>query len=356
VTVTANGAQITVTGAEEVECAVSSDIRVGQAVHDFGSSCSHCCSKRIGRIYDARLDVDTAVIQLDPGKKYKAEIEQIGVVTGTHAVDDNDAMNPGGYPVKKRGRTTGLTNGNIDYLHADGNMHGDGVFHRHYTEAMKISGGGFSAPGDSGSAVLNSANEVVGLLFGGGTTTTYATPIQTIESELAVIVESATTANDVKTVPTPTPVHAMSMLPEHAAAAVPAAVPNFDWDRLHEAELEIAATPAGSEIMGAISKHIPETQALIQTNRKFAAAWRRYGGPLIVQAALRMAQARDQPLPRTIKGRPLLDCLRKIHAVLIKCASPELCWDLARYQQRIEASLTLSYSELIASLQVSGQE
>ena len=146
-TITANGAQITVNGAQEIECAISSDIRLGQAVHDFGSSCSHCCSKRIGRLYDARLDIDTAVILLDPGKKYKNEIEQIGVVTGTHAVDDNDVLNPTGYPVKKRGRTTGLTtNGNVDYLHADGNIGGVGVFHRHYTEAIKISGGRFSAP------------------------------------------------------------------------------------------------------------------------------------------------------------------------------------------------------------------
>jgi hypothetical protein len=359
VTAVANAEQITVNGAQEIECAISSDIRVGQAVHDFGSSCSHCCSKRIGRLYDARLDIDTAVVLLDPGKKYKNEVEQIGVVTGTHAVDDNDVMNPGGYPVKKRGRTTGLTtNGTVDYLHADGNIGGVGVFHRHYTEAIKITGARFSAPGDSGSAVLNAASEVIGLLFGGGTTTTYVTPIQTIESELDVVVESATAANDVKTVPAPTPVHQMTMLPESAVAtaATPPTVQTFDWDRLQETQQQIAATPVGSDIMEAVRKHIPETQELIRTNRKFAAAWRRYGGPLIVQAVLRMALARDQPLPRTIKGRPLPDCLGKIHDVLVRCASAELCHDVARYRHRIEASLTLTYPELIASLHVSGQE
>ena len=37
---------------------------------------------------DARLDIDTAVILLDGGKKYKnKEIEQIGVVTGARGRD-----------------------------------------------------------------------------------------------------------------------------------------------------------------------------------------------------------------------------------------------------------------------------
>jgi hypothetical protein len=358
VTVTANAAQITVAGAEEVECHVSSDIRVGQPVNSFGSSCSHCCSKRFGRVLDARLELDTAVIQLDPGKKYKAEVEGIGVVTGSHEVTGDEAM-PGTYAVKKRGRTTGLTNGTIDYLNADGNIGGEGVFHRHYTDAIKISGNNFSAPGDSGSAVLNSANEVVGILFGGGATTTYVTPIQTIASVLNVVVESATAPGNVQTVPTPASVHAMAMLPEGAQSeeiAIPAMPPQFDWDRLREAELEIAATPVGNEIIEKLRRHIPETQTLVLHNRRFAATWRRYGGPLIVQGALRMAQTQDQRLPQMIKGRPLMDCLRKIQEMLVKCASPELCRDLEQYQTRLESLLTLTYAELIFSLQALGQE
>jgi hypothetical protein len=216
-----------------------------------------------------------------------------------------------------------------------------------------VTGNGFSAEGDSGSAVLNLANEVVGILFGGGTTTTLATPIQTIANALGVIVETATIANDVRTVPTPA--HAMTMLPEGAMAAQ-AVTPEFDWGRLHEAELEIAATPRGSEIIGKVRKHIPETQALIRENRRFAATWRRYGGPLIVQGVLRMAQTQNQHMPATIKGRPLRDCLNKIHEVLVHCASPELCRDLAHYQEKLEMWLTLTYVELVATLQVSGQE
>jgi hypothetical protein len=353
-TATSAGAQITLTGSEEAECLVTSDTRVGQPVNSFGSSCSHCCNKQFGHIIDARLHMDTAVIQLEPGKKYKADIEGIGFVTGDHAVSDDEALNH--YAVKKRGRTTGLTNATVDYLHADGNI-GDKVFHRHYTDAMKVTGAGFSDHGDSGSAVLNSANEVVGILFGGATTTSLVTPIQSITADLDVIVETATQANDVKTVPKPVPVHAMSMLPEAAGANVaPNVAPDFDWDRLREVQEEITATAAGSDLLGTVRKHIPETQVLIRNNRRFAALWRRHGGPLIVQSILRMALSRDQKLPRTINGKPLLDCLKKIREALVRYASRELCDDLARYESTIERSLSLTYTELLATLQPAGTE
>lgn len=349
VTVTASGAKITVTGAEIVQCYISSDIRIGQPVNNFGSSCSHCCSRRFGRVLDARLEIDTCAIQLDGGKQYVAEIKDIGLVTGSYAITGADVATPGVYKVKKRGCTSGITNGTADYLNAEGNI-GDEVFHRYYTDAIKIAGNSFSIPGDSGSALLNSSNQVVGIVFGGSTIYGYATPIQTIEAALNVAIQSATITDPV-TVPDASGAHAMSMLPEKAAP-----VPEFDWQRLHEAELELKATPEGGEIMTAVRRHIPETQDLILRNRRFAATWRRYGGPLIVQAVLRMAQRRDEHLPQTIKGRPLLACLKKIQEMLDKCASPELCRDLTHYQSRLEAAMTMTYAELVHSLQTAVQE
>jgi len=346
VTVTASGAQVNVAHAELVRCAITSDIRVGQPVHNFGSSCSHCCNRRCGRILDARLELDVSLVQIDGGKKYVAEIKDIGLITGTHAIIGDEVL-LGNYAVKKRGRTTGVTNGTVDYLFAEGNLPNTrGVFHRFFDDAIKISNGAtgrFSAGGDSGSAVLNATNEVVGILFGGSTTFTYATPIQTIANALNVIVETATTTNPV-TVPMPAGAHARAALPEAAV------VPELDWDRLREAERELNATPEGNAIMASVRKHVPETQQLLRHNRRFAATWRRYGGPLIVQAVLRVAERRDEHLPPTIKGRPMLTCLHKIQAVLERCASSELCRDLARYQHRLETLLALTYEEVVASL------
>ena len=75
-----------------------------------------------------------------------------------------------------------------------------------------------------------------------------------------------------------------------------------------------------------------------------------------MQAVLRMAQRRDEHMPQTIKGRPLLACLKKIQEMLDKCASPELCRDLAHYRSRLESALAMTYAELVHSLQTAGQE
>jgi hypothetical protein len=83
---------------------------------------------------------------------------------------------------------------------------------------------------------------VVGILFGENNTYTYAVPIQTIETAMALAVETATNTSPV-TVPNAGGAHAMAMLPEKAAP-----MPEFDWQRLHEAELELKATPEGGEI------------------------------------------------------------------------------------------------------------
>jgi hypothetical protein len=346
-TITPDGPSITLTGVEDVRCAIASDIRAGQPVHDFGSSCSHCCSRRFGRIIDARLELDAALIQIDSGKQYVAEIKDIGLIAGAHTVSDDEVMS-GTYAVKKRGRTTGVTNGTVAWVNAEGNVgFTGGVFHRHFDGALKIvsnPGGPFSDEGDSGSAVLNANNEVVGILFAGGDESTQATPIQAITDTFGLLIASAKSTTPV-TVPKLAGAHAQAALSAEGDAVSPP-----DWARLREVEQELNATPEGTEILAAVRKHVPETQRLIRHNRRFAASWRRYGGPLIVQAVLRMAQRPDETLPKTIKGRPTLTCLRKIQEVLDRCASQELRSDLARHQPRIEASLALSYAELMTSL------
>ena len=70
-------ATVSVTGAQEIECEVSNDVRVGQDTNTFCSKCSKCCGNLIGVLIDARLDLDVALIQLNPAfvDKYRAEIQ-----------------------------------------------------------------------------------------------------------------------------------------------------------------------------------------------------------------------------------------------------------------------------------------
>src|SRR5262249_25656809 len=112
ITAAPSGSKIIITGAQVIECTISSDVRVGQPSNIFCSKCCWCCGRRIGRVTAARLDVDAALVQLDPGLKYKAEIENIGVVSGTYQVTEPDAIS-GRYQVRKRGWVTGLTTSGI---------------------------------------------------------------------------------------------------------------------------------------------------------------------------------------------------------------------------------------------------
>jgi hypothetical protein len=90
--------------------------------------------------------------------------------------------------VSKSGRTTGLTCSNIQSLNLTILVNYDAVcgatspaFTAYFTNQVTISGGTFSAGGDSGSLVVDtSTSRAVGLLYGGNSTSTVANPIQDV--------------------------------------------------------------------------------------------------------------------------------------------------------------------------------
>ncbi|MBA4062959.1 MAG: hypothetical protein C0501_04485 [Isosphaera sp.] len=89
--------------------------------------------------------------------------------------------------VFKVGRTTGLTRGTVTAVAVVlGPLGYDpgGCWFDDQFEVVGDNGTLFSDLGDSGAAVVNSAGEVVGLLFAGNGTHTYATPIRTVLTAL----------------------------------------------------------------------------------------------------------------------------------------------------------------------------
>jgi hypothetical protein len=91
-------------------------------------------------------------------------------------------------PVGKSGRTTGLTCSNIQSLNLTILVNYDAscgatspAFTAYFTNQVTIAGGAFSAGGDSGSLVVDTAtSRPIGLLYGGNTTSTVANPIQDV--------------------------------------------------------------------------------------------------------------------------------------------------------------------------------
>lgn len=138
---------------------------------------------RIGNVERAVLsiDVDGGISTIswydDAGA---AKIVEIGGVNGTYTVVPKDLP----YVVRKRGRTTRLRSGEIVALNYQGDRTDGWDFTgQDYIEAD----GGFAEPGDSGSAVVDSKNNVVGLLWGADKHfAAYSSPIAPVLQQLNV--------------------------------------------------------------------------------------------------------------------------------------------------------------------------
>jgi len=120
-------------------------------------------------------DVDAAIAEVRPGAVISTgEILDIGTISNT-------TLDPSiGLAVKKSGRTTGLTVGNISAVNVIVDIsYGSGKTAR-FTNQILITPGSFLAGGDSGSLMVedvNTAPQAVGLLFAGSSSVAIANPI-----------------------------------------------------------------------------------------------------------------------------------------------------------------------------------
>lgn len=121
--------------------------------------------------------VDAAIASpLNPAD-VKDEILNIGVPQGVAEAEL-------GMAIKKSGRTTGFTTGEIQQVDVTVNVqYGEG---RIATFTDQLMAGAMSQGGDSGSAVLDDHNNLVGLLFAGSDTSTILNRIQNVFSLLSV--------------------------------------------------------------------------------------------------------------------------------------------------------------------------
>ena len=121
--------------------------------------------------------VDAAIARpLNPAD-IKDEILNIGPIQGT-------VQGELGMAVKKSGRTTGFTTGEIQQVDVTANVqYGAGQIALFTDQLMA---GAMSQGGDSGSAVLDDDNRLTGLLFAGSDTTTIINRIENVFSALGI--------------------------------------------------------------------------------------------------------------------------------------------------------------------------
>ena len=121
--------------------------------------------------------VDAAIARPLNSVDVTKEILQIGTIQGSTAAEL-------GMAIKKSGRTTGLTAGIIEQVDVSVNVqYGQGQIAM-FTD--QLIAGAMSQGGDSGSAVLDDNNQLVGLLFAGSETNTIINRIENVFSALGV--------------------------------------------------------------------------------------------------------------------------------------------------------------------------
>lgn len=121
--------------------------------------------------------VDAAVARPRNPADVSPEILEIGQIQGT-------AGGELGMPVRKSGRTTGLTNGVIQQVDVSANVQYGAGRVALFTDQLLA--GPMSQGGDSGSAVLDDHGNLVGLLFAGSDSTTLFNRIENVFAALGL--------------------------------------------------------------------------------------------------------------------------------------------------------------------------
>ena len=157
----------------------------------------------IGHVHRRARDpgrVNAAVVQLRPGIRFYAGIEDIGMVTGTYTPTLQDARL--GLRVAKRGAHTGTTRGVLIGMHARtekefflGNDQRPRRDDQYVIQWFDDDQDVFACDGDAGAAVVDDNGRVVGILWSGGVFS-YASPIDAVLGpngcEVELITDQAT--------------------------------------------------------------------------------------------------------------------------------------------------------------------
>lgn len=121
--------------------------------------------------------IDAAIARPDDSSVVSDEILGLGRISGQGRAEL-------GMPIRKSGRTTGLTTGEIEQVNVTVDVgYGAGQVARFADQLMS---GRMSQGGDSGSAVLDEGNNIIGLLFAGSETTTLVNRIEHVFAGLEI--------------------------------------------------------------------------------------------------------------------------------------------------------------------------
>jgi len=289
----------------------NNNIELGQPSHTE-SWCCKCndIAVTVHGVNHRRLDY--AIARLKPGVTRIAEIEEIGAITAI-----GEPMM--GQAVKKRGRTTGLTTGNISMLL----MNAAGTAVEGYEVKKNGGNDAFTLGGDSGAAVLNNANEIIGLHHEGNGDTATGPNIVSRGTRIQVVLDSLETDGFRISITTGG---------GGGESELEAPAPAAGADVLWAVELRLRQTEAGRHLWALIERHQREVLHLVNDVRPVTVAWRRNEGPTFLAAIGRSLKEPLYRIPHQVGGVSRVQCAVAIATMLDAHGSERLRADLAQHR------------------------
>ncbi len=270
--------------------------------------------------------IDAAYCSLDAyDVSYKAEILEIGAVAGSRIVGWSDLP----LAVRKRGRTTGLTNGSMTGLNWRGRR-SDGWDFMGQQYITASAGVAFCAPGDSGSVVVDSDIRVVGLLWGGALPNGGASAIENVMAGLEVVVAT----------------------PSMVDAPRP-----YEETTLGRLEALLSESNAGRAYWKSFLRHRARVRHLFHQTPRLHAVWLKMPQAKLMEVVRDAVTNPDAIVPARINGDDTAALLGKLRRAMTRSISDEqLRRDIDSLYERIVDNVGAPWRQMLGSTERSPEE
>jgi hypothetical protein len=290
----------------------------GEKIGQPSIACCCCCKCNIvAEVVDSAFDglVDCAIARIQGQPGFTNEIQDIGLIFGSAPLNAGGSTVVFGDKVRKRGCSTGLTSGTV--MNANVGTAADVATGRPArTNQIEIKGdpgvAWFQSYGDSGAALVDENNVVVGLMWGvvDATKLAYANRITDVVSALNITIINSGTAGTI-------PLGAAPSAEEIAALDVSEAP-------LREIAAALERSATGRRAVELSRRHRHEINTLLNNNRDVKVAWHRFQGPAFTAHVIKSARERDYRIPAAIEGVTPANLLIRMSVVLQDHGSPAL--------------------------------
>lgn len=310
-------------------CCCFKDVIANIVDRQFGGKVD-CAIARIKK--DVALPTDNMIRGLggkDPsGKDIDAAIQGLAPLQQENGQDTTLKV---GDAVKKVGIITGLTQGEVQQILFPVKDAESGLTLQDQIDIKPAAGfAAFAEEGDSGAVILNAANEIAGLLWGGDDTGLgTANDIRNVISAMKITIPKTLPAPTPGPTPSPSPSPAPSPSPSPLSALVggtslgthveDAAEDEdvfLERDLFRKFENQFMETPKGAAFVTAFKENGDEGLNLVNHNRHVTLTWRRKQGPAFLAAFAKGVEDPAYKVPKIVNGVALETLLTNMAVVL----------------------------------------